>query len=78
MPNCDFPRTLYKRDKNGTQDFTNKFVQHIMYNSLVVNNKEERDVAEGMGYIDNYHDAIFGIPDPEPKPRSKKKINEEF
>jgi hypothetical protein len=63
MAKLKFPRTLYKRDENGTQDFTNAKHRHIMYDSVIVHNEEEMDEAEDMGYIDSFHDALFGIED---------------
>ena len=67
-----FPRTLYRQDADGAF----KFRGGIRYNSLVVYNAEELDAAEEMGYIDSFHDCIFGIPPVEPvKPdlRGKRK-----
>ena len=54
-----FPRTLYRRDDdNGFFKFKN---DGIRYDSLLVNDEEELEAGEEIGYIDSYHDAIFGI-----------------
>lgn len=72
-PLLKFPRTLYRGDEDGTgtQTFTSK-KKSYKYSSLVVNNGEEYDEALLMGYLDSYHDAVFGIPE-EKKPKAPVK-----
>lgn len=57
-----YPRTLYRKDENGNLSFTNKTHRNLRYDSLVVNDEKERDEAEKMGYVDNFSDALFGVP----------------
>lgn len=57
-----FPRTLYKSNPEGTQVLASAGKRY-RYDSLVVNNDTELGVAEEMGYIDDFHDALFGIPE---------------
>lgn len=59
-----YPRTLYKSP--GTQKLVSNRVVYT-YDSLVVNDENEQDTAEGMGYIDSFNDAIF---------HPKKKVEE--
>lgn len=59
----DFPRTVYRKSENGKFSFTNKFHRDIKYDSMIVNNKEEYDIAvsdsPNMGYIDDFEGALF-------------------
>ena len=55
-----FPRTIYKGHEDGTLYMVFKGVKHF-YDELLVNDMEELEAGEEMGYIDSYHDAIFGI-----------------
>lgn len=57
-----YPRTVYRKDENGTLSFTNKTHRSLRYDSLNVNNEEELAEAEKMGYVDNFSDALFGPP----------------
>lgn len=62
-----FPRTLYKGHEKGTLEMVFHGTIH-RYDSLLVDDMEELEAGEEMGYIDSYHDAIFGI---EPEPYEK-------
>jgi len=59
-----FPRTIYKGHADGTLCMVSKGIKHY-YDELVVNDIVELEAGEKMGYIDSYHDAIFGIDEPE-------------
>ena len=67
-----YPRTLYKKSKDGALDFTNKEHRHVMYDSLVVENEEELEAAKEMGYVDDFHDALFGEPPAKPNKPAKE------
>lgn len=67
-----YPRTLYKKSKDGALDFTNKKHRHVMYDSLIVENEEELSAAQEMGYVDDFTDALFGEPPAKPKSTSIK------
>lgn len=68
-----FPRTLYKkadRDDDTATKWgkwkTGSPKQGGAYHSLIVNNQKERDAALEMGYVDDFSQALFGEPEPEP------------
>ncbi len=72
-----FPLFLYKGHENGTLEmvFHGKIYR---YDSLLVNDMKELEAGEELGYIDSYHDAIFGIELDEPEPSEKKSFVEHF
>ena len=77
-----FPRTIYKGHADGTLYMVFKGIKHY-YDELVVNDAVELEAGEEMGYIDSYHDAIFGIDeetieDEESESASDSEADEEF
>ena len=59
MSETKYPRTLYKGHDAGTQKFVTNRTAYF-YDSLLVNNEEEQKAAEEMGYVDSFHNALFG------------------
>jgi hypothetical protein len=77
MSSKQFPRTLYRADEDGTLEMVYKGVIH-RYDSLLVNDMRELEAGEEMGYIDSYHDAIFGIDDDDEESEADPEADEEF
>lgn len=64
MAKVKFPRTVYRKSANGKYSFSNKQIRDARYDSLIVENQNEYDMAlsdaESMGYVDSFHEAVFG------------------
>jgi hypothetical protein len=76
MAKSKYPRTLFRKDKDGKLSFTNKTYRDVRYDSLLVYNAEEQTEAEKMGYIDNFADAIVGyVEEPVVK---KEEVKDDF
>ena len=71
-----FPRTIYKGHADGTLCMVSKGIKHY-YDELVVNDIVELEAGEKMGYIDSYHDAIFGIDEPEVDDLEEPEVDDE-
>ena len=71
-----FPRTIYKGHADGTLYMVFKGVKHY-YDELVVNDTVELEAGEEMGYIDSYHDAIFGIDEPKVDELEEPEVDDE-
>ena len=71
-----FPRTIYKGHADGTLCMVSKGIKHY-YDELVVNDIVELEAGEKMGYIDSYHDAIFGIDEPKVDELEEPKVDDE-
>lgn len=55
-----YPRTLYKRSNTGKMLFANKN-HRIRYDTVIVEDDNEQQAAEDMGYIDGFSDALFHV-----------------
>ena len=64
------PRNLYK--KGGPMTLPTGGEVH-KYSTVLVKTEEELEVALSSGYIDSFHDAVFGVEKEEVKDEPEKK-----